>query len=395
MSCSDDRTVRVWELTEDMAKWTGIGHEDYVRCGSYLPGQEGIIVSGSYDQTVRLWDIRQQHPAVTFKHASPIEELLPLNSSIVASASGNEVSILNLVAGKAEHVLRSHQKSVTSLSVAQNSTRLLTGALDGHVKIHNTLSWEVVSGFKYPSPVLSLSVIQSSAEDRHLAVGLETGLLSIRTRLAGAEKSKVREKAKKMEALVAGEADEYERKQRRKDHRQGIRARDRGKDFRGEGADIVITGNERSRQSLKKLKPWQRSLRAGKYGLALDQALEPAGGPTEFTNEDVRTLITALRHRSALRTALDQRSPEQLLPILTWCLKYLSHPRQLTLVYDILLLLLDVYSNKLAVWTVEDDEQGLKVIRLIKKVEKMVRLSVDHAEKAKNMIGMVQLLEAG
>ena len=399
MSCSDDRTVRVWDLTEDAAKWTGFGHEDYARCGCYLPGQEGMVVSGSYDQTVRLWDTRQSRPAMTFKHGAPIEALLPMSSSTLASAAGNEVSILNLIAGKAQNIIRSHQKTITSLSTAQKGTRLLTGGLDGHVKVHNTTSWEVVAGFKYPAPILSLAVIDigssTAREDRHLAVGLETGLLSLRTRLAGTEKAKVKEKDKKMQALVAGEADEYDRKQLKKDLRQGIRARDRGKDFRGEGADIVITGNDRSRQSMKKLQPWQKCLREGKYGRALDLVLVPEGGKGRFTVEDAITLMTALRHRSALRTALANRHEGQLLPVLHWCLKYIAHPRNLGLVYDVLLMLLDLYSHRLADWAEEDAGEGKEVVALINRMGKRVRGGVEQAQKAQSVMGMVGVLEAG
>lgn len=401
MSCSDDRTVRAWDLTEDGAKWTGVGHEDYVRCGCYLPGQEGMIVSGSYDQTVRLWDIRQSLPAMTFKHAAPIESLNAFNNTTIACAAGNEVSILNLAAGKPEHIVRSHQKTVAALSTAQKGTRLLTGGLDGHVKIHNTASWEVVSGFKYPAPILSLAIIFSTSQhgrdDRHLAVGLETGLLSLRTRLAGTEKAKAREKEKKMQAMVVGEAEEYERKQKKKDMRQGIRARDRGTDFRGEGADIVITGNERSRQSMKTLRPWQKFLREGKYGLALDHVLQPEGGKAMFSNEDALTLITALRHRSALRSALANRDEEQLLPVLNWCLKYMAHPRHLVLVHDVILLALDLYSHKLADWDGDESEigRGREVVVLIEKLKKRVTFSADLAQNAHATMGMLDSLQAG
>ncbi|KAK5120668.1 hypothetical protein LTR85_006026 [Meristemomyces frigidus] len=399
MSASDDRTVRVWDLTEDEAKWTGIGHEDYVRCGCYLPGQDGIVVTGSYDQTVRLWDTRQpsnNRPSMTFKHAAPIEDILPMSSSMIASAAGNEVTILNLIAGKAEHVIRSHQKAVTALALAQGGARLLTGALDGHVKVHNTTSWEVVAAFKYPSPILSMAIVasgrQAEREDRHLAVGLQTGLLSLRTRLAGTEKARTREKAKKMEALIAGEADEYERKQKKKDVRQGIRARDRGKDFRGEGADIVITGNERTMQ--KKLRPWQRSLRSGKYGLALDQVLEPEGD-VGVNTEDVLTLLTALRHRSALRTALAGRSAEQLVPVLRWILKHINHARHVNLTYDVVLLLLDLYSFRLAEWQESEDEEGKQVQRLVTKIQRRVRQAADMASQAQSTLGVLEMLEMG
>lgn len=391
MSTSDDRTVRVWDLTEDAAKWTGIGHEDYVRSGAYLPDQEGMMVSGSYDQTVRLWDTRQDRPAMTFKHAAPVEHVLPMNNATLAAASGNEISILNLTAGKAEHVVRSHQKTVTSLCTAQKGERLLTAGLDGHVKAHNSASWEVVAGFKYPSPVLSLAVVSQGSEDRHLAVGLQNGLLSLRTRLAGAEKSKAREKEKRMDALLAGEADAYERKQKKKDMRQGVRARDRGKEYRGEGADIVISGNDRSRP--KELQPWQRNLRGGKYGLALDQVLQPPAG--EYDNQNTVTLLTALRHRSALRTALANRDEEQLLPILNWCMKYINHPRHLMLAYDTLLLLFDLYSHRMGEWSESEGDDGKAALSVVNKISKKVRKAVDMAHSAESMLGCLGVLEAG
>lgn len=408
MSCSDDRTVRVWDLTEDVAKWTGVGHEDYVRSGCYVPDQQGLMITGSYDQTVRVWDARQQNSALTFKHSAPIEDVLCMNSATVAVASGNEVCVLDLTAGKAEHIIRSHQKTVSSLSIAQHRSRLLTGGLDGHVKVHATDSWDVVAGFKYPAPVLSLSIVPGGSagtdynrEDRHLAVGLQTGLLSLRTRLAGMEKARTREKEKKMSAIVAGTAEDYERKQKKKDLRQGIRARDRGKDFRGEGADIVITGNERSKASTKKLKGWQRSLREGKYELALDQVLMPVGGPARIDTEDVVVLFTALRHRSALRTSLANRRPARIVPVLEWCLKHVNHPRHVEMVFDVVMMTLDLYSWQFADWETGeglegDDSASKEVTRLVNRIGRRVKCGVMLAEDAGKTIGMLDgLLEAG
>lgn len=395
MSVSDDRTVRVWDLTEDAPKWIGIGHEDYVRTGCYLPGQDGVVVTGSYDQTVRVWDTRQSdggtgRASMVFKLAAPVEEVRPLANSgaRVAVAAGNEVAILDLVAGKVDHIIRSHQKAVTALATAQGGERLLTGGLDGHVKVHDSESWEVVAGFKYPAPVLCLAMVASSGDDRHLAVGLQNGLMSLRTRLARQEKVRAREKAKRMDALVAGEADAYERKQKKKDMRQGIRARDRGKSFQGEGADIVITGNERSRP--KKLSPWQQSLRQGKYALALDQVL----GSMANTDE-VLTLIEALRHRSALRTALADRSEERLIPPLSWCYKHLTRPKCLWPTYEVLLQVLDLYAHRMGDWQEGEDEAGAKCLRMIDKIAKRVRQELDVAQGAFKTLGSLDLLEAG
>jgi U3 small nucleolar RNA-associated protein 15 len=359
-----------------------------------------MIVSGSYDQTVRVWDTRQAggRSALTFKFGSPIEDVVTLNASVMAVAAGNEVSIVNLIAGQAEHVIKSHQKTVTSLSSAQNGTRILTGGLDGHVKIHNTASWEVVAGFKYPSPILSLAVVPAAAgssgerDDRHLAVGLSTGLISLRTRLAGAEKAKVREREMKMQALVAGEADEYERKQRKKDLRQGIKARDRGKDYKGEGADIIITGNERPRQ--KKLKDWQRSLRSGEYAKALDQVIPLDSWRRGFSKDDLMTLLTVLRHRSALRTALANRTADRLVPTMSLIHKYIGYPRYINILYDVMLILVDLYSHKFAEWQGEEGNER-EVLTLVHKIKSRVRQAADFAASAHRTLGMIDFLESG
>lgn len=276
MSCSDDTTVRLWDLSSDESTTTFVGHEDYVRCGAYMPGQSNnLVVSGSYDQTVRLWDARSPSRSVmTFKHAAAVESVLPMPSGTTLLASAdNQISVLDLVAGRPLHLIQNHQKTVTSLCLSSNATRLVSGGLDGHVKIYETNTWGVVSGIKYPSPVLAVSVITSGSaqEDRHLAIGMQSGLLSLRTRLSGQTKVIAREKEKEMKALIDGTIDEYDKKKQKR-LRSGDKKRLRGKDFTGEGADIVIDGNVRGK--IRNRSKWETALRKGQYGHALDLVLE-------------------------------------------------------------------------------------------------------------------------
>jgi U3 small nucleolar RNA-associated protein 15 len=249
------------------------GHQDYVRCGTFMPAQSGLLVSGSYDQTVRLWDARTGGKAVmVFKHAAPIESVLPMPSGTAVLASAdNVISVLDIVAAKPIQMLRNHQKTVTALSLANNGERLISGALDGHVKVFETTGWNVVGGLKYPSPILSLSVIPSGKEDKHIAVGMQSGLLSIKTHLSGEQKVQSREREKEMQALLDGKIDEYDRSKKRK-RGKGWEKRIRGKDFTGESADIVIEGNARGKIATGA--PWAHALRKGMYAQALDMVLE-------------------------------------------------------------------------------------------------------------------------
>ncbi|GAB7343410.1 hypothetical protein MBLNU457_1442t1 [Dothideomycetes sp. NU457] len=384
MSCSDDKTVRLWDLPSDSSTSTFYGHQDYVRSGCFMPGQSSnLMVTGSYDQTVRLWDTRAPGAAVmVFKHAAAIESVLPMPSGTTLLASAdNQISVLDLVAARPVQMLRNHQKTVTSLCLASEGSRVVSGGLDGHVKVFETSSWTVVAGFKYPSPVLSVSVVGIGAnrEDRHLAVGMQSGLLSIRTRLSGQQKVLARERAREMKALEEGRIEEYDKKHGKK--RQGDKKRLRGRDFTGEGADIVIEGNPRGK--IRNQSKWESALRKGQYAQAMDLILSSPN----FDQQNMLTLITALRHRSALRTALKGRDEASLQPILRWLVKNINNPRHIKLTADVAFLVLDLYAEQMG--------DSPEVDNLMTQLHRRVRHCTDLAQQATSTQGMLDLLAAG
>jgi U3 small nucleolar RNA-associated protein 15 len=385
MSASDDRTVRLWDLPSQQSTTTFIGHTDYVRCGSFMPGMmSNMILSGSYDETVRLWDPRvPTRAAMIFKHAAPIEAVLPMPSGTsVLAAADNQISVLDLVAGRPLTILKNHQKTVTSLCLASNDTRLVSGGLDGHVKVFETTGWNVVAGSKYPSPILSVSVIPSGAnrEDKHLVVGLSSGILSIRTRLSGQQKVKERERAKEMQALLDGTLEDYDKKQNKKRPR-GVEKKLRGMDFVGEGADVIIEGNSRAHK--KKESVWERHLRQGRFTEALDYILTAES----VSSIQVLTVLTALRHRSAMRAALEGRDEITVQPILRWVVKHITDPRYVSICVDASLILLDLYAEHVG-GSQELDEA-------FKMLHQRVKKEVESAQQACQTGGMLEMLMAG
>ena len=380
MSASDDQTLRVWDLPSQESVMTFVGHQDYVRSGAFLPGQaSGLLVSGSYDQTVKIWDPRAPGTAVmTFKHNAPVETVLPMPyGTAILAASDNRISVLDLIAARPLHMIQNHQKTITSLSLASNNTRLVSGGLDGHLKVFETTGWNVVAGSKYPSPILSLSVIAfgTARDDRHVVVGMQSGVLSIKTRLSGQQKVKERERQKEMQALIEGRIEELDQK-RAKKRPKGWERRFRGRDFTGEGADIVIEGDDKHRR--KKLQIWETLLRRAKYADALDKVLE------SHDLSSITTLLTALRHRSALRTALAGRDEVSLQPIFKWVCKFITDPRYVTLCVDVGLLILDLYSSQMG--------QSTEIDGLMKRLHHGVRLEVEKAQQAWQTTGMLGML---
>ncbi|KAG5463308.1 MAG: WD40-repeat-containing domain protein [Olpidium bornovanus] len=135
---------------------------DYVRAGMVSPENPSLVLSGSYDHTLKLWDLRSSSSsaAITMRHTAPVESVLFFPSgSLCAAAGGPNVKIFDLLSGgKQLYSLSNHQKTVTSLCLDGAGSRLLTGSLDHHVKVFNVSDYSVVHSVKYPAPVLRVAL---------------------------------------------------------------------------------------------------------------------------------------------------------------------------------------------------------------------------------------------
>ncbi|EEH16967.1 hypothetical protein PABG_07054 [Paracoccidioides brasiliensis Pb03] len=406
VSAGDDRVVRLWDLPSERSVRGFVGHGDYVRCAGFMPGVGAgsaggggggnLLFSAGYDGMVKIWDSRATGRSVmTFQMRGAVESVLPLLSgTMVLATAENRIAVLDVVAGKPLHIIRSHQKTVTALSLASGGRRVVSGALDGHMKVFETTGWNVVGGSKYPSPILSLGVITTGhdREDKHIAVGMQSGLLSIRTRISGAQKVRERERAREMQALLDGKLDEHDKrvtKLQKKKRGRGWEKRLRGMDFIGEGVDIVIDAQDPASASHKRKReqPWELDLRKGRYAAALDAVLSRSSKSTGANNKlNILTLLTALRHRSALRAALSGRDEVTLQPILQWVYKSITDPRVVDICVEVAMNVLDIYSGNLGQSVVFDG--------LIERLHARVREEVDRAQQAwmtKGMLGMLRV----
>jgi WD40 repeat protein len=101
-----------------------------------------VLVSGSMDKTVRLWDVAEGREQRTLTYATGVGgfRLSPKGKvlAISASAGGQRMTIQEMSTGRELLQLRGHQKAVTDAAFSSDGRKLITGSDDETVRV-----WEL------------------------------------------------------------------------------------------------------------------------------------------------------------------------------------------------------------------------------------------------------------
>lgn len=333
LSGADDATLRWWDLAQGEQLLRLDGHEDYVRAAA--ASRDGLWASGSYDHTARLWDVRTGAATMSLEHGAPVESVAFFPSGrLLATAGGPSVCVWDVAAGgRLLQRLTNHQKTVTSVDVVDvldaggaAGARLVSGALDGHVKVYDLDSFTVSYAYKYPAPVLSVAVAPHLA---NMTVGLADRSMVVRRHKSALGA---------LSAVGAGGV-RLTRKQRAYAPRLTAATYKyfvRGMNEKAAAHDFVVQARRRAG-----LREFDSLLKQFRYADALNAALQTGRADV------VVTVIEELAARSGLAAAMGKRDPESLVPLLRHVCKYIAHPNHARVMLQLANRLLDMYVGML------------------------------------------------
>ncbi len=122
---------------------------------------DDLILTGSYDHTIKMMDTRTQNIVISVDHGEPIENVLMFPSSnMIVSCGGTSIKIWDVLkGGMLMRTMINHHKTVTSLAFSHGCKYLLSAGLDRHVKVFDLLNYDLVHTIDYPSPILSMGIL--------------------------------------------------------------------------------------------------------------------------------------------------------------------------------------------------------------------------------------------
>ena len=160
VSGSTDRTVRVWNMDTGLCTQLFNGHTSTVRClqiilphklkdGTIFP-ERPLIVTGSRDTTIRVWSLPSEmddeyhsepgtnNPyflALLTGHTNSVRAISGEGKILVSGSYDHSVKVWDLELQECIHTFRTHAEKVYSVGYCDELRRACSGSLDATVKI--------------------------------------------------------------------------------------------------------------------------------------------------------------------------------------------------------------------------------------------------------------------
>ncbi|CEP10084.1 hypothetical protein [Parasitella parasitica] len=200
---STDRRVRVWDMETGKCTHIFTGHTSTIRCllitKPITQGDQPMIITGSRDSTLRVWRLpdpknRQGHfhgnsgdPNPYFVHSlmghrQSVRAIAAHGNILVSGSYDNTVRVWDIKAGQMVHLMEGHTQKVYSVVIDTERNRCISGSMDSSVRIWDLKTGECVKKLEGHTVLVGLlglsnQYLVSAAADSILRVwSPETGV---------------------------------------------------------------------------------------------------------------------------------------------------------------------------------------------------------------------------
>lgn len=135
-TASADKTVSAWDVETQKRQKRFKGHSSFVNCCDTVRRGLDFIISGSDDNTLRLWDIRDKNFVSEFHSKYPVLSVAFNDSADKVYSGGldNCVKVWDLRKNEIEEEQYMHTDTITGLSQSHDGSYLLSNSMDQTVR---------------------------------------------------------------------------------------------------------------------------------------------------------------------------------------------------------------------------------------------------------------------
>ena len=162
-SASEDRTIRLWDVTTGTHKHTLTGHNSHIYSIAFSP-DGSTLASGSRNGKIRIWDATVGQYRVTLEgHQSDIYSVAfsPDGKTLVSGSADRTIRLWDATTRQYRVTLEGHTESVNSVAFSPDGKTLASGSADRTIRL-----WDATTGFHkqtltgHTSSIYDISFIQ-------------------------------------------------------------------------------------------------------------------------------------------------------------------------------------------------------------------------------------------
>lgn len=131
-SCSADKTVGIFDVKTGTRSRRWRGHTGIVNsCQVARRGAE-LVVSGSDDCTVKIWDSRAKEAVNTFESEYQVTSVCFSDAGDMIYSAGldNDIKVWDVRKNQLAYTMKGHMDTVSGMSLSPDGNNLLTNSMD-------------------------------------------------------------------------------------------------------------------------------------------------------------------------------------------------------------------------------------------------------------------------
>ena len=143
-SASEDRTIRLWDVTTGTHRHTLTGHNSHIYSVAFSPDGR-TLASGSENGRIRFWNVTTGQYRVTLEgHSSSVRSVAfsPDGQTLASGSSDRTIRLWNATTGLYKVTLEGHSETINSVAFSPDGQTLASGSSDRTIRL-----WSATTGF--------------------------------------------------------------------------------------------------------------------------------------------------------------------------------------------------------------------------------------------------------
>ena len=164
VSCSEDKTIKVWDIYKGELLFTLSGHKKWVYSIDISHNNE-YITSGSADNSIFLWGIFRKVIIRKMNYHSDTVTCVKFNSNsseILSASCDFTICLSNTHNGKLIKRFVGHEYIISNVNFNNDCTKIISTSFDGSVRLWDKKTGLVINKFETKVDISRSSIISSN-----------------------------------------------------------------------------------------------------------------------------------------------------------------------------------------------------------------------------------------